>query len=156
MSETGRDEKGRFTERNIWSLIKKNVGRPRLWETPEELLTAGLSYFEWADDVYKGKYAEADMRLYLGFHNRTSWHDYKHNPEFANVIYILESIMEGDTEKKLMWAASTQGAIFKLKNKFGWKDEVTQNQNITNVQASFGEVVPSASESAKDSWFDKR
>ena len=154
--EAGRDENGRFTEKNIWSLLKKNVGRPRLWDTPEELMEAGLRYFEWADEVYKGKYAEADMRLFLGFHNRTSWHEYKHHPEYSNVISILEAIMEGDTEKKLMWAGSTQGAIFKLKNKHGWKDEVTQNVNQTNITAAFGTAIQSAQESGSDTPSDKQ
>jgi len=152
----GRDEKGRFTERNIWSYVKKNVGRPRIWNTPEELIEAGMRYFEWADDVYKGKYAEADMRLFLGFHNRTSYSEYKHNPEFSNAIYILESIMEGDTEKKLMWAGSTQGAIFKLKNKHGWKDETTQHQTLTNVTASFGNTLQSAQQPTEDTSGDKQ
>lgn len=151
----GRDENGKFTERNIWAYVKKNVGRPRVFNTPEELLEQGMRYFEWADDVYKGKYAEADLRMFLGFYGRTTWFDYKHNPEFANAIYILECIMEGDTEKKLMWAGSTQGAIFKLKNKYGWKDEVTQHQTVTNVTASFGNPLQSSQESANDSRGDK-
>jgi len=115
-----------------------------------------MRYFEWADDVYKGKYAEADMRLFLGFHNRTSYSEYKHNPEFSNAIYILESIMEGDTEKKLMWAGSTQGAIFKLKNKHGWKDETTQHQTLTNVTASFGNTLQSAQQPTEDTSGDKQ
>lgn len=151
----GRDENGRFTEKNIWAYVKKNVGRPRLWNTPEELIEAGMRYFQWADEVYKGKYAEADMRLFLGFYSRTSYHDYKTNPEFANAIYILECIMEGDTEKKLMWAGSTQGAIFKLKNKYGWKDEVTQHVNNNNVTANFGSTVQSSQESRTDTSSNK-
>lgn len=154
-SNEGRDEKGRFTERNIWSYVKKNVGRPRIYKTPEELIEQGMRYFEWADDVYKGKYAEADLRLFLGFYDRKNWFDYKHHPEFSNAIYILECIMEGDTEKKLMWAGSTQGAIFKLKNKHGWKDETTQHQTVTNVTASFGNPLQSAQQSSEDTRSDK-
>lgn len=63
---------------------------------------------------------------------------------------MIESILEGDTEKKLMWAGSTQGAIFKLKNKHGWKDEVIQNQNINNVNANFGNTLQSSSETTAD------
>lgn len=144
LTTTGRDEKGKFTEKNIWSYVRKNYngGRPRIYENAEHLIAKGMEYFEWADETQKGKYAEAELRLYLGFYSRTTYYDYKHNkdPQFANAIYILEAIMEGDTEKRLMWAGSTQGAIFKLKNKHGWKDEVEQKQTVTNVKV---EVVPS-------------
>ena len=136
----GRDEKGRFTEKNLWAYVRTNYsgGRPRIYNSPDELLAKGLEYFDWCDSTRKGKYTEAGLRLYLGFTNRQSWHDYKVNPQFSDVIYTLETLMEDDTEQKLMWAGSTQGAIFKLKNKYGWKDEVTQNQNVTKVVANFG------------------
>jgi len=139
----GRDEKGRFTEKNMWSYVRENFngGRPRHYDDPITLITKGLEYFEWCDQVRKGKYTEAGLRLFLGFTNRQSWSDYKHNPMFSDIIYTLESIMEDDVEQKLMWAGSTQGAIFKLKNKHGWKDEVTQHQTVTNVTASFGNPI---------------
>lgn len=128
-----RDDKGRFVERNICHLLRKvhAGGITKKYGTPDELLERGFEYFEWADDVHKGKYAYADLRLFIGFLSRNTWKTYKDDPLFQDAIYILESIMEGDLEKKLMWAGSTQGAIFKLKNKFQWTDEVTQHQNIT-------------------------
>jgi len=135
MAQVGRDEKGKFIAKNTWQMLKEvySGGRPRVYDDADQMLLVAMEYFEWADEVHKGKYAEADLRLFLGFHGRTTWHDYKHNPKFTNAIYIIESILEGDTEKKLMWAGSTQGAIFKLKNKHGWKDEITQNQNVATV-----------------------
>lgn len=140
MSE-GRDEKGRFTEKNIWHRVRKDYstsGRPRKYETPEELIEKAMEYFTWADETQKGKYAEAHLRLWLGFYSRGNWKEYRDNPNFKDAIYIIESILEGDNEQRLMWAGSTQGAIFKLKNKHGWKDERTEHQNVTNVTANFG------------------
>lgn len=135
----GRDDKGRFTEKNTWQMLRKvyGGGTPRVYSDPNKLIERAMEYFEWADEVHKGKYAEADLRLFLGFFARSTYSDYKNNPLFSNAIYIIESIMEGDMEKKLMWAGSTQGAIFKLKNKYGWKDEATQNQNITGKREVF-------------------
>lgn len=147
MSETGRDEKGRFVDGNLWAYVKKNVGRPPHYETPEELLEKALEYFDFCDQKKKGKYNEAHLRMWLGF-TRSVWHDYYRNkPEFSDTMDYITSYLEGDVEDKLMWAGSTQGAIFKLKNKYGWKDEVTQHQQITNVTAAFGSVVQPTQES---------
>ena len=145
----GRDEKGRFTEKNLWAYVKKNVGRPSLYPDAETLFNKALEYFDWADQNRKGKYNEAHLKLWLGL-SRANWYDYKQNPEFSDVIEKIDLFLEGETEDKLMWAGSTQGAIFKLKNKYGWKDEVTQNQNINTVNANFGNVVQSASQTGGD------
>lgn len=128
--ETGRDEKGRFTEKNLWAFVKKNVGRPPTFRDADTLLQRAIDYFQWADDTRKGKYNEAHLRMWLGL-NRKRWHEYKNKPEFSDAIDYITSFMEGDTDDRLMWAGSTQGAIFRLKNKYGWKDEATQNQHIT-------------------------
>lgn len=142
----GRDEKGRFTEKNLWAYVKKNVGRTRLYDTPEELLEKGLEFYDWCDETRRGKYTEAGLRLWLGM-TKKNWFDYKHNPKFVTAIDILESLFEDDLEQKLMWVGSTQGAIFKLKNKHGWKDE-QHNTNInTTINADFGQTVQSTSES---------
>ena len=146
----GRDEKGIFTEKNLWAYVKKNVGRPPIFNTPEELLEKALEYFQFCDDTRKGKYNESHLRMWLGM-TRSSWQDYRVNkPEFSYVMDYITSYLEGDTEDRLMWAGSTQGAIFKLKNKYGWKDEVTQNQNINTVNANFGNVVQSAPQTGGD------
>jgi hypothetical protein len=133
--QQGRDEKGRFTEKNIWAYVKKNVGRTPKYKKPEELLEKALEYFEWAANVRKGKFNEAHLRMWLGF-TRSNWHQYLKRPEFCDTMDYITSFMEGEIEDKLMWAGSTQGAIFKLKNKYGWVDEVTQNQNqrLTEVK----------------------
>lgn len=145
----GRDEKGRFIEKNIYNYLRKNYngGRPRIYDNPDDLINKALEYFDWADETQKGKYAEAELRLWLGFYSRTSWKEYKENPLFANAIYIVESILEGDLEKKLMWAGSTQGAVFKLKNKHGWRDEQHNNNTNQNITVDFGQVIQPTQES---------
>jgi hypothetical protein len=145
----GKDEKGRFTEKNIYTYLKKNFkgGRPRLYDNPEDLLEKAFEYFEWADETQKGKYAEAELRLYVGFLHRESWREYKNNPKFTDTIYIIEAMLEGDLEKKLMWAGSTQGAIFKLKNKHGWKEEQHNNNVNQNITVDFGNSLHTSQES---------
>ena len=140
-----RDEKGKFTEKNIWAYLDRNNGRPRKYNTPEELFDKAKEYFQWAEDTQKGKYAEAHLRLWLGF-SRSNWRDYKQNPVFSHVIDIIDSILEGDSEQRLMWAGSTQGAIFKLKNKHGWKDEQHNNNTNQNITVDFGNSLQSTSE----------
>ncbi len=142
----GKDEKGRFTEKNIWAYLDKNSGRPRKYNTPEELLQKALEYFQWAEDTQKGKYAEAHLRLWLGF-SRSNWRDYKQSPEFSHTMDIIDSILEGDNEQRLMWAGSTQGAIFKLKNKHGWKEEQHNNNVNQNITVDFGNSLHTSQES---------
>jgi hypothetical protein len=124
----GRDENGKFTEKNLWAYVKKNSGRPMNFDTPQALLSKALEYFEWSSEVDKGKFTLAGLRVYIGF-NRSTWHDYKVRPEFSYTMNLIEEMLEDFYEKKLGWAGSTQGAIFWLKNKAGWKDEITNNNN---------------------------
>jgi hypothetical protein len=153
--QEGRDEKGRFTEKNLWAYVKKNVGKPPKYSTAEELLDKALEYFSWCDDVRKSKYNEAHLRMWLGF-TRKNWHDYKKHPDYCNTMDFIESYMEGETEDKLMWAGSTQGAIFKLKNKYGWSDVTHQevNQKITDVRANFNNSLHTTPETSGDTPTD--
>ena len=142
----GRDEKGKFTEKNIWSVMRTRVGKPKKYPTPEELAFKALEYFDWCTEVDKGKFAFAELRLYVGM-NRTDWHNYKHNyPEYFNTISHIEEMLEASWEKKLQWAGSTQGAIFWLKNKAGWKDESTQTNINQQVAVDFGNTIQPPSE----------
>lgn len=138
--KSGRDEKGRFVVNHSWHLLRTNFsnnGRHRTYETPEDLMDKALEYFDWAHETQKGKFATAHLRLFLGI-GRTCFHNYSKRPEFAAVCGALMDVFEGDAEQKLNWAGSVQGAIFRLKNLHDWKDESTQNQNVTSYTADFG------------------
>lgn len=150
MSQEGRDEKGRFTEKNIWSLMRTRIGQPKKYPTPEELAYKALEYFDWCTEVDKGKFSFAELRLFVGM-NRTDWHNYKHNyPDYFNTISHIEEMLEASWEKKLSWAGSTQGAIFWLKNKAGWKDESTQNNINQSVNVDFGNTIQPPPEPSQD------
>lgn len=149
--EEGRDEKGRFTERNLWSIMKKRVGKPKIYPTPEELAFKAIEYMEWATTCDKGKFTFAGLRFYVGF-SRQDWHNYKNKyPEYFDTMNQIETMLEDYWEKKLGWGGSTQGAIFWLKNKAGWKDESTVNENVTNLTAKFGDnTIQPSSEATGD------
>lgn len=130
----GKDDKGRFQLKNLFYLLADTTGRKPKFATPETLATKALEYFEWSTEKEKGKFTMAGLRVYCGM-TRSTYHDYKNKPDFTDVIDHIEQILEAYFEQKLQWAGSTQGAIFWLKNKAGWKDEVESkvNQVVTNV-----------------------
>jgi hypothetical protein len=137
MAQEGRDENGKFIHKNLWHLMRSRIGQPKKFLTPEELASKGLDYFEWVAET-KQKITFAGLKLYVGM-NRSDWHNYKQNyPDYFDTMNHIELLLEAEWEGKLGWAGSTQGAIFWLKNKAGWKDEITQNQNqtVTTVQPS--------------------
>jgi hypothetical protein len=139
---TGKDEKGRFTAKNTWQLARKTFSGGVSWrfETPEDFLQKALDYFQWAEENQKGKLAFADMRIFMGLPDKDSFKATRNrSPEFKEAYDLVMSIHEGDAEKKLGWAGTVQGAIFRLKNSHGWSDESTKNVNVTEVKAKFGE-----------------
>ena len=139
---TGKDEKGKFTAKNTWQMARKTFGggAPYKFKTPEEFLQRALDYFAWAEENQKGKLAFADMRIFMGLPNKQNFRATRdRSPEFQKAYDLVMSIHEGDAEKKLGWAGTVQGAIFRLKNSHGWSDESTKNVNVTEVKAKFGE-----------------
>jgi hypothetical protein len=147
MSE-GRDEKGKFVVKNLYHLMRERIGRPLKIKSPEELALKALEYFEWSDQNDKGKYTFAGLRMWIGF-SRENWREYKVKPDFVDTMNQIEGILEDFFEKKLQWAGSTQGAIFWLKNKAGWKDESQQkiDQTITEVKPEVISGTPKIEES---------
>jgi DNA-packaging protein gp3 len=151
----GRDEKGRFTEKNLWSIARKRVGQPKKYPTPEELAFTALEYFDWCAAT-KNKITMAGLRVYVNF-SRQDWLNYKTNyPDYFDTMNTIELLLEAEWEAKLGWAGSTQGAIFWLKNKAQWRDETTQHQTLTNVTASFGNTLQSAQQPTEDTSGDKQ
>lgn len=137
MAEEGRDEKGRFTDKNLWAqAFGMYGGRTAKYETPELLLEKGCEYFEWSDWARKGKYTQAGLRMYIGF-SRQNWLDYKKRAGFSDAISYLEHILEDYMELKLGWAGSTQGAVFWLTNraKEDWQNkQYRENTDTLNAK----------------------
>lgn len=139
MSSEDRDNNGRFKEKNLYAHVySERQGRPRIYTDAQDLIEKGFEYFDWCEWARKGKLTYAGLKLYLGLADST-YKDYRKHPDFSAAITYLEQTLEDFNEIKLQWAGSTQGAIFSLKNKAGWKDENTVNQNVTEYKTKWAE-----------------
>ncbi|MDW0314058.1 MAG: terminase small subunit [Nitrososphaeraceae archaeon] len=135
----------RFAVGNTW-------GRPRDYETPEELASNVLDYFTWCEGEFKEvevkkvnkKTGEESIRkvkecirppesytitglcLFLGFESRSTFDEQaKRSSEFSYIVKRAKMVVEQKYEKNLD-SQSPTGAIFALKN-MGWKDKTEQD-----------------------------
>ena len=100
------------------------AGRPRTYETPEELLTAVEGYFAFIKEN-KEPATITGLALHIGFESRQSIYDYEEDGQFSYIIKNARLRVECEYEKRLSTAQSPTGAIFALKN-MGWKDKTEQ------------------------------
>jgi hypothetical protein len=99
-------------------------GRPRVYETPEELQIAVDGYFSYLTEK-KEPATVTGLALHIGFESRQSIYDYEEDGEFSYIIKNARLRVECEYEKRLTTAQSPTGAIFALKN-MGWKDKTEQ------------------------------
>lgn len=95
-------------------------GRPVYYETPEELRTACLQYFEYCKENIE-KATITGLALHLGFAARSSLDDYEEKgDEFSYIIKRARLAVENSYE-----LSGQTIDIFALKN-MGWKDRTEQ------------------------------
>ena len=99
---------------------KEKAGRPRLYESTEDMQTKIDEYF--FDEETKGKPTMSGLAYFLGFEDRHGLSHYANYPEFSTTVKKARSRVEMALEVHLYGQAVT-GAIFSLKNNFGWKDK---------------------------------
>ena len=99
---------------------KRQVGRPRLYSSPDEFDQKVLSYQEYCEEK-KEPVTWTGLALYLGFSSRQSIDEYLAYPEFSDSVKRAKTFVEWHYELRLNGERPT-GAIFALKN-FGWKDK---------------------------------
>lgn len=98
------------------------MGRPPIFQTPEE--------FEKAADLYFETLGENDvptvngLALALGFNSRQSLLNYADKPEFLDAVKRARTRMELAWEQRLA-GPNAAGTIFWLKNQ-GWTDKTEQ------------------------------
>lgn len=97
------------------------VGRPLMYETPEELEQAIQGYFD-TQILQKQPITITGLAYFLGFTDRQSIYDYKEKEQFTCIIKKATFFVESQYENKLHSTTPT-GAIFALKN-MGWRDKV--------------------------------
>jgi hypothetical protein len=136
--------------KSLLSIAHSMGGRPPHYDNPEALMNKAIEYFE-ACTTTTGicKPTMSGLTFHVGFKSRNSWIDYKErSQEFSDVVERLKLFVESCYERNLhgfAWA----GSAFALRNinSTDWKDEITQNQIVTNVAANFGSAIQPTPES---------
>lgn len=120
------------------------VGRPLQYKTLKELQDAVDEYFLFCDNRTKKIYDEKKGAEYMisdpapytmsGLANRLNLSrqgllDYDERDQFLDTIKKARNKVQEDVETRLMEKAPT-GAIFNLKNNFGWKDKTETDVTI--------------------------
>lgn len=119
---------------------KRPVGRPAMFQTPEEMQVKIDAYFASCvptflrvdGSVVPDKNGNpivqynpptiTGLALYLGFEDRSSLYEYKEKKEFTHTVKKAIARMENYAERELFNNPKPTGAIFWLKN-HGWKAE---------------------------------
>lgn len=95
------------------------VGRPRMYETPEEMQIEIDKYFEQVDEANPPTLT--GLALFLGYMDRASLYDGELRSEFSNTIKKARARLHAFAEQQLITRDKPTGAIFWLKNA-GWSD----------------------------------
>lgn len=132
------------------NVTKNPVGKPRIFKTLQEMEEKISEYFDWCDNRIKSIYNEkqgtdiqfndpapytmSGLARRLGMDRRTLI-DYTERDEYLPAIKAARERVHEDVETRLMEKQAT-GAIFNLKNNFGWKDEskVETDLNINEIK----------------------
>lgn len=118
------------------------VGKPLKFKTVEELQKVIDEYFIWCDERLKKVWFEktqsegmiADPAPYtmsglarrIGL-SRQALMEYSHRDQYGDTIKAAREKVHEDVETRLMDGKAQTGAIFNLKNNFGWKDKTEQD-----------------------------
>lgn len=113
------------------------MGRPALFESPEDLQSKIDAYFKSCEAIIENGELKklpdnitiTGLAYYLGFESRQSFYDYEEKEEYSYIIKRARLKVENGYESHLFGKNPT-GSIFALKN-MGWKDkqEIDQQTN---------------------------
>lgn len=120
-------------------------GRPPLYTSEDELKRIIDEYFDYCDNriqrVYSAKsdgvieiidpapYTMSGLARALDM-SRDTLVEYSKKDQFSDTIRRARNRVHEDVERRLMEGKAQTGAIFNLKNNFGWKDKSEVDQNI--------------------------
>ena len=125
-----------------------STGRPRMYETAEELQKAIDKYFKEAKPKKKPNSDEyifncptiTGLAYALGFESRQSLYDYEKNSQFSYTIKKARLRIENQYEINLSNPfMKPAGSIFALKNIGNWKDKQDDNQQ-ENLSEGFKQI----------------
>lgn len=103
-------------KQNFLDSVKRNIGRPRRYETREDLMKVIQEYF---DNTPILDLTGTGLALAVG--SKQLLQDYEARPEFSDIIKEAKLIIENSYEHSLK-KNGRAGDIFALKN-YGWKDK---------------------------------
>jgi len=114
------------------------AGRPVLYETVEELEDAIEAYFERCQQTEE-PLAVSGLAYHLGMATETL-RAYGNKDQFSATVKRAKQRVEIYLEHRLQGNAPT-GAIFNLKNNFGWKDKTEQDHGLApSTMAMLGSI----------------
>lgn len=134
--------------KDLWTLVSIN-GRPRIFESPEDLMGRCIEYFQWVKNNplmeervfhYAGEITRthvtkmramtmAGLCVFLGIHHST-WQEYRARAEFSAVVAEVETVMY---EQKFTGASADMLNASIISRDLGLveKSERTGNVNVT-------------------------
>lgn len=98
----------------------KEVGRPRLYKTPEEFEAKVFEYQQYCKES-KEPVTWTGLALFLGFSSRQSINEYEKYDGFSDVVKRAKLFVEWHYEMRVN-GNNAAGPIFVLKN-MGWSDK---------------------------------
>lgn len=124
-------------------------GRPRIYNTPEDLEVEVISYFQDCVDR-KISVTVTGLALYVGFNSRNMLYEYRARDEFSGIIKRALTAVEHGYELNLH-TFNALGAKFALMN-MGWKESQEQHitQTITTVTPLVVQTVTPLASSESD------
>ena len=111
---------------------KRPVGRPRLYDTPEQFETKVYEYQKHCEAASE-PVTWTGLALFLGFSSRQSIDEYQNYDGFSDSVKKAKTFVEYHYELRLNGERPT-GAIFALKN-MGWSDkqEIEHSEKVTDT-----------------------
>jgi hypothetical protein len=96
------------------------AGRPRIWDSPDQLSKLVDQYFESNETP-----TLSGLALFLNI-DRQTLYNYKERDEFFDILKKATSKVESIYEQRAIYQNNPTGVIFALKN-MGWTDRVAND-----------------------------
>lgn len=116
------------------------------YKTLKELQTVIDEYFDYCDNrlvqgydnktneqfayISPAPYTMSGLARRIGL-SRQALCEYSHREEYGDAIMRAREKVEEDVENRLMETRNEKGAMFNLKNNFGWKEKTEVDQSST-------------------------